>query len=527
MAARLVGLGAGGRQASSVALARVGLGPAVRRQASSVAGAQPAQSHQVVVVGGGIGGLALARALVRKGIDAHVYEQAPSFSSTAGAGFIVQPNGAACLQALGVPLADIEHLVHPLKKLTLLGTEGKLLARSTAFEDIHGRYGQPLGGALRAELVDVLAQPLAAENRIHWASRVTAVALDDDGVTATLETGDEVRGDILIGADGVHSSIAYAIDAARERDLREMPRPGAHRFQPTLGTNSYTHERVFYGLIPDPDQPFRHDELGKPHVLLEDLSHGKAPRRPRGRGSAYPRRDRAHRRRAPSSAVAPLSAAGAGEFISYGLGRGTDASAHGGGPCRALMWMQTVRETGDYKAKDEWAAARDPTRAAEALRTFIARSPFHANHPIREAAERTARGRLSSFPISARAHRDVWHYGRVCLLGDAAHATLPYTAQGLNMSIEDAVVLADALAQAGNRPQAAFEAYTQKRHARTKACVAQAEANAVLLRSRAPLLDRWRDSLLGAVVSGGVLQHAFAAQIDGCPIPMTVDGKAA
>lgn len=240
----------------------------------------PPAVHRVAVVGGGIGGLALARALVRKGIDAHVYEQAPSFSSTAGAGFILQPNGSACLQAIGVPRDEIEQIVHPLRDVTLIGGAGRLLARSNAFGDMQRRYAQPLGGALRAELVDVLAHPLAAEHRIHWASRVVAVAQDDEGVTATLETGERVRADILIGADGVHSQIAYAIDAAHERLLRESPRPGGYRFQPALGTNSYEHERVFYGVILDADLPFRHEELGNPHTLLEELSHG-APRRVR------------------------------------------------------------------------------------------------------------------------------------------------------------------------------------------------------------------------------------------------------
>jgi 2-polyprenyl-6-methoxyphenol hydroxylase-like FAD-dependent oxidoreductase len=91
------------------------------------------------------------------------------------------------------------------------------------------------------------------------------------------------------------------------------------------------------------------------------------------------------------------------------------------------------------------------------------------------------------------------------------------------MAVEDAVVLADALASSPDAEHA-FSLYFDARHARTKAVVAMADANAMLLRSRAPLVDRLRDSLLGAVVSGGMLQSSFVSQIEGCPIPLRQPG---
>ncbi|KAJ1625814.1 hypothetical protein T492DRAFT_1036828 [Pavlovales sp. CCMP2436] len=440
---------------------------------------------RVAIVGGGIGGLALARALGRAGLDAHIYEQAASFSSSAGAGFILQPNGAACLQAIGLSRSEVEKLVHPLRTVTLLGAGGRVVGSSSAFGEISEQFAQPLGGVLRAELVDMLARPLVEQQRISYSCNVASVRQTSDGVTATLSTGEEILADILIGADGVHSITAGAIDSAREELRRESPLPPMLRFHPApLGSNATERERVFYGVILDLERPFAHPHLGLPHHLLEDLSHG--------------------------------------EFISYGLGLGRDQNAEGGGPCRALMWMQTVRVPGGHDATEEWAAARDPAKATEALNHFLSRAPFAPGHPIFEAAARTAPSRARSFSISARALRDpdAWHHGRICLLGDAAHSTLPYTAQGLNMAIEDALVLSECLAGPSAHVEEAFEAYTRRRHARTTSCAAQAEANAALLRSRSATLDRWRDSLLGAVVSGGLLQRTLAAQIEGGPVPL-------
>jgi salicylate hydroxylase len=60
-----------------------------------------------------------------------------------------------------------------------------------------------------------------------------------------------------------------------------------------------------------------------------------------------------------------------------------------------------------------------------------------------------------------------WTRGRVTLLGDAAHPTLQYLAQGACMAFEDAVVLADRLAKSPDDPNAAFLAYQEARYLRT------------------------------------------------------------
>lgn len=68
-----------------------------------------------------------------------------------------------------------------------------------------------------------------------------------------------------------------------------------------------------------------------------------------------------------------------------------------------------------------------------------------------------------------------WHHGRVVLLGDAVHATTPHLGQGAGMAIEDAIVLADELAQAES-PQAAFPRYRERRYARCRYIVEASKA---------------------------------------------------
>ena len=70
---------------------------------------------------------------------------------------------------------------------------------------------------------------------------------------------------------------------------------------------------------------------------------------------------------------------------------------------------------------------------------------------------------------------DAWHSGRVVLMGDAVHATTPHLGQGAGMAIEDAIVLAEELAQAAT-PEDAFPRYQARRMARCRYIVEASKA---------------------------------------------------
>jgi len=107
----------------------------------------------------------------------------------------------------------------------------------------------------------------------------------------------------------------------------------------------------------------------------------------------------------------------------------------------------------------------DPTAWFTAVRELFAddTGPVRA---ILEAADRAVGAwPLYDLPTPAR-----WHTGRVCLVGDAAHAVNPSTGQGASLAIEDAVVLAGLLAGA-SRPSEAFAAFALERRARAEKIV--------------------------------------------------------
>jgi salicylate hydroxylase len=166
----------------------------------------------VLIAGGGIGGLAAALALLQRGFDVDVWEQAPELTEV-GAGVQLSPNGTRALGLLGVlaPLqtfcceADGKEVRHwqtgDTWKLFDLGAE--------AVE----RYGFPYLTAWRPDLLAVLAAGVRREkpDAIHLGARCLGFARDGSRVELQLDDGRRIDGDALIGADGVHSQIRHQL----------------------------------------------------------------------------------------------------------------------------------------------------------------------------------------------------------------------------------------------------------------------------------------------------------------------------
>ncbi|HKU94571.1 MAG TPA: FAD-dependent monooxygenase, partial [Vineibacter sp.] len=83
---------------------------------------------------------------------------------------------------------------------------------------------------------------------------------------------------------------------------------------------------------------------------------------------------------------------------------------------------------------------------------------------------------VDQFPIFDMPSLPAWHRGRVCLLGDAAHATSPHAGQGASLAMEDALVLASCLRGAPDL-QTGFAAYETRRRARVERLVREARRN--------------------------------------------------
>lgn len=172
-----------------------------------------APGPRVAVVGGGIGGLATAAFLHRAGIEATVYEQAPALAEV-GAGLVVSPNAVRLLRSLGQLDRFREHAV-PLR----VGWEfrrwedGRVLFSQNLGEECERRFGEQSYVAHRADLLAAVqaAVPGAA---LRLGTRLAGLRRLDEGMELTFTDGTRTVADVVVGADGVHTTVGQFVTAA-------------------------------------------------------------------------------------------------------------------------------------------------------------------------------------------------------------------------------------------------------------------------------------------------------------------------
>ena len=177
----------------------------------------------VLIAGSGIGGLSAALALLQRGFDVDVYEQAPRLEEV-GAGVQLSPNGTRALHAMGV-LDALEHL-----SCTAEGKEVRHWKTGETWNlfDLGAEaiecYGCPYLTVWRPDLLETLAAAVrsARTDAIHLGSRCVGFDCSGERVCLLLDDGRQVFGDALIGADGVHSQIRRALFGADEAKFSGM-----------------------------------------------------------------------------------------------------------------------------------------------------------------------------------------------------------------------------------------------------------------------------------------------------------------
>jgi salicylate hydroxylase len=167
---------------------------------------------KVAVVGGGIGGLTAALALLRQGIDVDVYEQAPELKEV-GAGVQISSNGTRVLYALGLQEAVERVSSIPTAKEIRLWNTGqtwKLFDLGAVSIEL---YGFPYVLMHRRDLHGILAEAIARlkPDALHLGMRCTDVVQSDRSVTLRFATGESAEAPLAIGADGVHSHIRASL----------------------------------------------------------------------------------------------------------------------------------------------------------------------------------------------------------------------------------------------------------------------------------------------------------------------------
>jgi len=343
----------------------------------------------VLVAGGGIGGIAAALALTRRGYDVKVLEQAAQLGEI-GAGIQLGPNGFAAFDALGIGDIARSRAVYTDEMVMHDATDETCVGRIPTGEGFRKRFGNPYAVIHRADVHMSLLEGAQRTNRIEVATATTVQRIEqtEQGVVVHDNRGGTHRGQAVIGADGVKSAV-------RRQFVGDEARVSGHV--------------VYRAVVEKKDFP-------------TELQWNAA-----------------------SIWVGPDC-----HLVHYPL-RGGE--------------QYNVVVTFHSRAKEEWSV-REGSR--EEVQSYFEGICAKARQLIELPKDWKRWATADREPIAQ------WTFGRVSLLGDAAHPTLQYLAQGACMAMEDAVTLGEALRVNDNDFAKAFDLYQRSRVARTARIVLSA-----------------------------------------------------
>ena len=163
----------------------------------------------IVVIGGGIGGLAAALSLLRAGFDVHVYEQASGLREV-GAGIQISPNASRILHRLGLADELARLGVKPLAWHQRRWDDGRTLLRTPVAGAVEAAFGAPHYQVHRADLLATLLAAVPG-SRVHVGHRCTGLVDDGERVEVQFDNGARVQAQAVVGADGIHSTVRHLL----------------------------------------------------------------------------------------------------------------------------------------------------------------------------------------------------------------------------------------------------------------------------------------------------------------------------
>ncbi|KAB8253454.1 hypothetical protein BDV35DRAFT_333808 [Aspergillus flavus] len=335
----------------------------------------------VAIVGAGIGGLALAMALHKKGISFTLYEEAKEYS-VVGAGIGFAPNGMRTMDL-------IEPGFRPLYERVCVGNKGEN-AQSIFFEGMlleegfgrgqpwHGRsgWGHPdyvRKSAHRKTLLDIMTSFIPIEN-VQFNKRLTHIEQGPAGVTLTFSDGTTAEAAILAGADGIKSTV-------RKHVLKDA--------YPGQVAPVYAGAYCYRAVIP----------MSEAYEILGDLTD-----------------------------VAKFYFGHKRSAVTYRISGGDE-----------LNFLLCVADS-----KNAWK----PKDAITERITHEAMMADFEDPAIDDSFRQLLRkAKPVKWGFFHHLHTATYFRDRVVLVGDSAHASLPFQAAGAAQGLEDALVLSNVLAE--------------------------------------------------------------------------------
>ncbi len=163
-----------------------------------------ARRLRIIIIGGGIGGLAAARALALRGHEVEIHERASQLGEV-GAGLQLGPNAVKALYALGLR-SEVDRLCCAPESNVMLNWADGAVMHIEPFQDSFTQYGAPYLTAHRADLHGILMNAVV-QNSIHLNRRCLSVESNAKNAIARFADGWQAEGDVVIGADGIHSAV--------------------------------------------------------------------------------------------------------------------------------------------------------------------------------------------------------------------------------------------------------------------------------------------------------------------------------
>ena len=324
-----------------------------------------------LIVGGGIAGLAAGLGLARIGRPSHIFEKASSFDEI-GAGLQLGPNAVRALQYLDAWDAVAPHCVAPAEIHVRDGISGNLMQRLPLGAEFEKRFGAPYRVAHRADLHNALLESLRSKSNLELQTNAEVADVSIAETKLTLKSGKTLKGQAIIAADGVHSTIRNFITGQKGKKQ-----------------SGHTLHRA---LVPINSIPASAD-----------------------------------------ASIVTLWFYPGGHVVHYSVSNG-----------KHFNIVAAVEDA-------EISLSSAFPRACRPLADILA-----------------ANTNWTKWPALDLAPTPIWNKSHTVLLGDAAHASLPYLAQGAAMALEDACVLSAAVRNSGE-VETAFREFTESRFTRTTA----------------------------------------------------------